>query len=516
MPSTLSRPSPHPYITDDARIAALEASGLLGEDIDPALDRWTRLASELIDAPVALLSLVTEDRQFFKSHSGLPDALAQARQTPLSHSFCQHVVAQRAPLVIPDARVDPLVADNLAIPDIGVIAYAGQPVTDDDGQVLGSFCVIDTTPRVWTPQELALLEDLAAGLMGEIRLRAALRMSLALQDDLALQARADALTGLANRRQLTDDLRRAVAGDGPRLLAMFDLDGFKLYNDAFGHPAGDGLLSRLAHKLAAVVAEHGGSAYRLGGDEFCVLVDGEDAVAAAGAALRESGEGFTITSSHGHVRLDDGGLSADQAMQVADERLYRQKNGRSDAARRQAQDVLLGVLREREPALDQHVREVAALAHRVGERLELDGPALEELGLAAEMHDIGKVAVPDSILDKPGPLTAEEWAIMRQHTIFGERILTAAPALRGVAELVRASHERWDGDGYPDGRAGSEIPFAARIVLACDAFCAMTAARPYAAARTAAQAVEELRANAGTQFDPAVVAALTTIVTEAG
>jgi HD-GYP domain-containing protein (c-di-GMP phosphodiesterase class II) len=127
--------------------------------------------------------------------------------------------------------------------------------------------------------------------------------------------------------------------------------------------------------------------------------------------------------------------------------------------------------------------------------------------LAAELHDVGKVAIPDAILNKPGPLNEDEWAFMRRHTLIGERIVAAAPALCGVAKLVRASHERWDGGGYPDGIAGENIPLGARIVAVCDAYDAIVADRPYRGARSSAAALAELRRCAGTQFDPAVVEA---------
>ena len=513
MTSTTSPPT-HPYVVDRGRLASLADSGLLGDDVDPALDRWTRLASSLLNAPIALLSMVDRDRQYSKSHVGLGPDAARARETPLSHSFCQHVVARQEPLIVSDARLDPLVCDNPAIEDFGVIAYAGQPVTTSDGHTLGSFCVIDSKPRLWSAAELELLEDLAAGLMAEIELRAALRGSLALQGELARQARCDALTGLANRRQLSEDLARAVAGAGPQVLAIFDLDGFKRYNDAFGHPAGDALLIRVATKLAAVAAERGGVAYRLGGDEFCVLVDDEDAVVTAGHALREHGDGFSIGSSYGSVDLTHSGLGAEQAMLIADERLYARKRRRSDVARRQTQDVLMTVLREREPQLDEHVRGVAALAQAVATRLGLESDEVDEVTLTAQMHDIGKVAIPDSILDKPGPLTAEEWAIMRQHTVLGERILSAAPALQEVATVVRSTHERWDGGGYPDGLAGTEIPLGARIVLACDAYHAITSQRPYSPARSHGEALEGLAASAGTQLDPDVASVLIAVVAD--
>lgn len=147
---------------DSDRLEALKATGLLDGEPAEAFDRITRIASNTLDAPVALVSLVDEDRQFFKSCIGLPAKWERERETPLTHSFCQHAVASREPLIVPDAREDPLLRDNLAIPDLGVIAYAGIPLIDEAGQALGTLCVIDDKPRDWTAEEVALLEELAA------------------------------------------------------------------------------------------------------------------------------------------------------------------------------------------------------------------------------------------------------------------------------------------------------------------------------------------------------------------
>jgi len=150
----------------------------------------------------------------------------------------------------------------------------------------------------------------------------------------------------------------------------------------------------------------------------------------------------------------------------------------------------------------------------VGRELGLGPEALDEIARGAELHDVGKVAVPEAILGKPGPLDEAEWQIMRQHTVIGERILAAAPALRPVARLVRSSHERWDGSGYPDGLVGERIPLGARIITVCDAFDAMRQARPYAASMTEAQALAELHRCAGTQFDPRVVDAFAAVLAQ--
>ena len=290
---------------------------------------------------------------------------------------------------------------------------------------------------------------------------------------------------------------------------MFDLDGFKAYNDTFGHSAGDALLARLGAKLAATVAPHG-EAYRLGGDEFCVLLDVDvrrldDMVAAVGEALTEDGDEFTVGASCGVVLLPHEADNPDRALQLADERMYARKHGRSGGARAQARDVLVHTMQVKQPDLDEHSIHVAQLAVRVARRLGVHGEELDEIGRAAELHDVGKVGIPDAILNKPGPLNADEWEFIRQHTILGERILSAAPALRPVARIVRATHERWDGRGYPDGLRGEEVPLGARVVAVCDAYQAMTADRAYRTALGHTAAFRELRAAAGTQFDPAVV-----------
>jgi len=169
--------------------------------------------------------------------------------------------------------------------------------------------------------------------------------------------------------------------------------------------------------------------------------------------------------------------------------------------------VLVRVLDEREPELHDHVLDVGQLAVAVGRGLDMPEESLPELLHGAELHDVGKIALPESILRKAGPLDAEEWAFMRRHTLIGERFLLAVPALRPVAALVRSSHERWDGGGYPDRLAGEEIPLGARIIAVCDAFDAMVTDRPYRSGMPRGAAEEELMRCAGSQFDPAVVAA---------
>jgi two-component system, cell cycle response regulator len=328
----------------------------------------------------------------------------------------------------------------------------------------------------------------------------------------AREALTDALSGLGNRRALMDDLDRAFAESEvghARTLVFFDLNGFKRYNDSFGHAAGDALLARIGGALSAAVGGHG-HAYRLGGDEFCALLDGrrtlvDGVVAAACGALVERGSAFTIGAAAGIAVVPDDASTASAALRLADERMYADK---ARSSRGQARDVLMQVVNERTPGLLAHASGVTALACGVARLLGLDSETLDEVLRAAELHDIGKLAIPDEILNKAGPLDESEWVFMRQHAVIGERILGAAPALARVARLVRSSHERWDGGGYPDGLAGEAIPLGARIVFVCDAYDAMMSDRCYQHARTSRAATAELRRHAGTQFDPRVVEAL--------
>jgi diguanylate cyclase (GGDEF)-like protein len=321
----------------------------------------------------------------------------------------------------------------------------------------------------------------------------------------------DPLTSLGNRRRLMRDLDAALAvesGEQSWLLAIFDLDGFKGYNDAFGHLAGDALLARLGANLGSAVGVQDAT-YRLGGDEFCLLVpiaDGEAGrvIDRTADALSEQGEGFRVTSSFGAVVLPDDASQPQDALRLADERLYAQKHSKR-AQRDRPHETLLQALFEKEPELHVHVEDVADLAVAVGHLYGLSQQELDQLQRAAQLHDIGKIAIPDGIVRKPDPLTAEEWAFVRRHTLIGERILTASPALRPVARIVRSTHERWDGAGYPDGLSGERIPLAARIIAVCDAFHAMTTNRPYRAAVSVEAALAELDRCAGTQFDPDVV-----------
>ncbi len=355
----------------------------------------------------------------------------------------------------------------------------------------------------------------AAALVASItRLHHTLRAHTASLHHARGEALTDALTGLGNRRLLSTDLDErfaALTGDDELMLVVFDLDGFKHYNDVFGHPAGDAALTRLAARLRDTVGLDG-RAYRLGGDEFCALLGPGELgwqarLAGCSAALSEEGEGYAIGCSYGAILLPQEAADTTDAMRLADQRMYARKQDGRLSAIRQATDALLCAMAERFPDLGDHSAGVADLAASTARGLGMNREEVEEVRRAAELHDIGKVAIPETILEKPGPLEPGEWTHMRRHTVVGERIVGSAPALGRVAKLVRSTHERHDGGGYPDGLAGDQIPLGARIVAVCDAFDAMTHTRSYRAAIDSELALAELQRCAGEQFDPVVVSA---------
>ncbi|HEY7951285.1 MAG TPA: HD domain-containing phosphohydrolase [Solirubrobacterales bacterium] len=374
---------------------------------------------------------------------------------------------------------------------------------------------IQAAERFTTAPTAAAVISLLTLIAVVVRLVLSLRESQGEVRTRAQESRTDELTGLPNRRALTLDLERAItrpaATGSLRLLALFDLDGFKLYNDTFGHPAGDALLERLGGQLELFAASKG-SAYRLGGDEFCLLVECTAAevdaiIAGAGAALSERGEGFAIAASQGSVLLPSEAGSMKEAMQLADRRMYANKASERTSAGSQSRDVLLTALRERQPQLAEQAVDVAELALAVAGELGMEAEQRDETYRAAQLHETGKMAIPDAILNKPGPLEESEWKFVHRHTLIGERIIASAAALVPVARLVRSSGERWDGSGYPDSLRGDQIPLGSRVVAVCEAYAAMVSERPYSVAMRPSRALEELRRSAGSQFDPEVVTA---------
>ena len=349
----------------------------------------------------------------------------------------------------------------------------------------------------------------------------------------------DPLTGLGNHRHFHERLQRelvaAEEASMPLSLCLIDVDDFKRINDQHGHPAGDRVLSQVAARL-----RQGGEAFRLGGDEFAVLLPDHDEPTALETAtsiverLRsmELDRSERITVSAGLATFPVQGVGRDELIRLADSALYWAKehgknrvriyrpevvelaelkklasSGADRAARFRAAASLAKAVDARDVYTGSHSERVSDLAARVAERMGLAQEIVELTRLAASLHDLGKLAIPEEILRKPGPLTDPERLVLERHPQIGYRMLESL-GVDPVAEWVLHHHERWDGTGYPDGLHEEDIPLGARIIFVADAFDAMTNDRVYQGKLSVGAALDELERCAGTQFDPYAVAAL--------
>ncbi|MFV9511442.1 HD domain-containing phosphohydrolase [Tepidibacillus sp. LV47] len=322
----------------------------------------------------------------------------------------------------------------------------------------------------------------------------------------------DSLTGLYNRQFMEEQINRLeMSQEMPLVAIMADVNGLKLVNDAFGHEEGDKLLKKVAEILKESCRKEDIIA-RWGGDEFLILLP--HATTEIAEQIIERIENMCLQANDGKAQLNiamgyavkaQASENLEQVIKEAEEWMYRRKLMEEKSYHKSLINTLLATLYAKSTETEEHSQRLKNDCLMIGRRMNLSAKELDELALLTVLHDIGKIGIRESVLHKPGPLTAEEWEEIKKHSEIGYRIAQNTPELAVIAEYILYHHERWDGEGYPRGLKGEEIPLFCRILAVADAYDAMTNDRIYRKALSKEEAMAEIRRNAGTQFDPQVV-----------
>jgi len=331
------------------------------------------------------------------------------------------------------------------------------------------------------------------------------------QEKIAYLSYHDYLTGLYNRRFFEEELKRLdTERNLPITLVMADVNGLKLTNDAFGHAVGDKLLSKVAEVMKKECRTDDIIA-RVGGDEFVFLLPNTDTEEAKiivkrinGTLAREKIDSIIPSVSFGCATKHAAADEMSNVSKQAEDNMYRRKLSESSSMRNRIIKVIISTLYEKNKREEQHSQRVSELCAAIGTALDISAADLGELRTGGLLHDIGKITLDEKILNKPGELNNSEWLELKRHSETGYRILSSVNEFSQIAEYVLAHHERWDGEGYPKGLKGAEIPYQARIMGLADAYDAMTCDRPYRKALSEEIVITEIKSNAGKQFDPVI------------
>ena len=479
------------------------------------------------------MSLGPRDEKLWRKFRRPP---ARVRREPAEQRFLQAATSWEKPIVVEDAEDSPILP-RWWVKTFALKSLVQYPLRVKD-RTIGAMTVHTSRDQVHFPQEE--VETLAA-----VAKQAAIVIENArLHERLEEQATTDPLTGLYNHRQiherLDEEFARASRSSQPLAVMMLDMDNLKFFNDSCGHLVGDESL-RFAAGLFSKALRVSDILGRYGGDEFLAVLPetGREQAEQIGQrivsllaehpfSIADSGQRVPLGVSIGVACYPEDGVGTRELLALADAALYEAKGlggGRVVSAHSNVIEPpaawslgfgflqsLLNALAHKDPYTRKHCEDNVRYVDRLADRLHLPADAKESLRKAALLHDVGKIAVPDSTLLKPGPLDSDEWAVMRQHVQFGETIVRGIAQISDAIEPVATHHERYDGTGYPRGLKGDEIPLLGRLLAAVDAYSAMTLDRPYRKALSHEEAKEELRKGSGSQFDPVVVDAFLAVI----
>jgi len=331
----------------------------------------------------------------------------------------------------------------------------------------------------------------------------------------------DSLTGLNNRRFFEEELQRVdMQNNFPLTIVTADVNGLKLANDVFGHVTGDLLLKRTA-EIISLACRAGDIVVRTGGDEFAIILQRTDALQGEKLIQRillsmngEKVEGVSVSVSFGLATKHKPDKAISEVLKEADQRMYEHKLSERGRIRHHIFETIKTTFYGNNPREHQHAEQVSELCVKLGKALKLSSERLHELQIASNMHDVGKITIKKTTLEKTEPLNPNEWREIKRHAENGYKILSSVNEYAGLAEFVLAHHERYDGTGYPAGLKGDDIPLEARIIAIAEAYICMTSDWPYRSRKSVAEAICEIKIQAGKQFDPVIVDVLQTILNE--
>ena len=522
------------------RLTAIITSSM---SIQMIFDGFAQELKKVVDIDWATIALIDGNELYFMAlSSNIGSAWQSGERIPLEGTATERSCQEKQAVYETDLKRFHRFStwESHLQQGIRSVVYLPLNVTD---RIIGSLILASRVPNAYNRRQIKLLEKVALQIAAPVE-------NAQLYNRLEEKSRIDELTGLFNRRHFEERLKEEVSrhsryGDVFSIF-MIDLDNFKAYNDTYGHPAGDTLLSQMG-KIIKGSVRNIDRAFRYGGDEFVVILPQttrEDAYVVAERvrvqiAKAMGKKAIAVTCSIGLANYPADGVVADELVDVADNALYHAKRAGGNQillssnvlsepldeggvqgayAKRNglsAVYALVSAVEAKDPYIYGHSRKVNTYAVALAEAIRLSPDEVTNVSTAALLHDIGKIGIPDKVLNKKGKLSEEDWKTIKAHPKLGATIIRNIPHLVPCVNSILYHHERWDGDGYPEGLKGEEIPIEARILAIADSFEAMTSARPYRPALPIEEIIKELRKGAGLQFDSKLVEVFVGII-EAG